>query len=140
MNDRRTRFVQEYAVDLNGTAAAVRAGYAPGSAKVTASRLLSDANIRQLLLSHQSETARKLELDREKVLAGLLEAVDVARVQGDPGAMIAGWREIGKMLGYYAPERAVKVDISIAAKRAIDELETLPDAELLEIVAAAAEH
>ena len=82
MNDRRTRFVQEYAVDLNGTAAAVRAGYAPGSAKVTASRLLSDANIRQLLLSHQSETARKLELDREKVLAGLLEAVDVARVQG----------------------------------------------------------
>ena len=135
MNDRRTRFVQEYAVDLNGTAAAVRAGYAPGSAKVTASRLLSYANIRQLLLSHQKETARKLELDREKVLTGLLEAVDVARARGDPGAMIAGWREIAKMLGYYAPERKT-VDVSIAAKRRIHELECLPDKELLELVAA----
>ena len=136
MNDRRARFVQEYAVDLNGTAAAVRAGYAPGSAKVTASRLLSDANIRQLLLSHQSQTARKLELDREKVLTGLLEAVDVARARGDPGAMIAGWREIAKMLGYYAPERAVKVDVSVAAKRVIGQMETLSDDVLLAIVVA----
>ena len=39
-NIKQSRFVREYAVDCNGAAAAVRAGYAPRSAKVTASRLL----------------------------------------------------------------------------------------------------
>ena len=37
---KQARFVREYAVDCNGAAAAVRAGYSPRSAKVTASRLL----------------------------------------------------------------------------------------------------
>jgi hypothetical protein len=34
----------------------------------------------------------------------MLEAIDRARVRADPAAQIAAWREIGKMLGYYAPE------------------------------------
>jgi len=38
---KQARFVREYAVDCNGAAAAVRAGYSPRSAKVTASRLLT---------------------------------------------------------------------------------------------------
>ena len=43
--DRRARFAREYAKNLNATQAAIRAGYAPKSAKVTGSRLLSDANV-----------------------------------------------------------------------------------------------
>ena len=43
-NVKQSRFVREYAVDCNGAAAAVRAGYSPRSAKVTASRLLTKAN------------------------------------------------------------------------------------------------
>ena len=39
---KQSRFVREYAVDCNGAAAAVRAGYSPRSAKVTASRLLTN--------------------------------------------------------------------------------------------------
>jgi phage terminase small subunit len=41
---KRQRFVDEYLVDHNGAQAAARAGYSPVSAKVTASRLLTDAN------------------------------------------------------------------------------------------------
>jgi phage terminase small subunit len=40
LTPKEARFVAEYPIDLNGAAAAVRAGYAPKSAKVTASRLL----------------------------------------------------------------------------------------------------
>ena len=88
----------------------------------------------------QQETAGKLEVDRETVLAGLMEAVDVARAQGDPGAMNRAWAEIGKLLGYYKMDR-VKVDlhVNVATKRLITDLETRSDAELLAIVAGDAE-
>lgn len=42
MTDKRLRFAREYAVDMNGTQAAVRAGYAPGTANRTAYSLLRD--------------------------------------------------------------------------------------------------
>ncbi len=42
----------------------------------------------------------RVEITREDVVAGLKEAVDQAVILADPMAQIAGWREIGKMLGY----------------------------------------
>lgn len=75
-----------------------------------------------------------MEVDRQRVLEGLLEAVEMARIQQDPGAMISGWREVGRMCGFYAPERAVKIDLNITAKRVIEQMEMLTDAELIEEV------
>jgi phage terminase small subunit len=43
---REERFVHEYVRDLNGTRAAIAAGYAEKSAYVTASRLLRKAKVR----------------------------------------------------------------------------------------------
>ncbi len=40
------RFIREYAIDVNGKAAAIRAGYSAKSAEVTASRLLRDEKVR----------------------------------------------------------------------------------------------
>jgi len=42
---RQAKFVQEYLVDLNGTQAAIRSGYAASGARVEAARLLTKANI-----------------------------------------------------------------------------------------------
>jgi phage terminase small subunit len=44
---KQKRFVDEYLVDLNGTKAAIRAGYAQASAHVTSSRLLANAEIQR---------------------------------------------------------------------------------------------
>lgn len=41
MVDRKRKFVSEYVIDLNGTQAAIRAGYSKNGAQVTASRLLN---------------------------------------------------------------------------------------------------
>lgn len=49
LTPKERRFVAEYPIDLNGAAAAVRAGYAKGSAKVTASRLLKKPEIKAAL-------------------------------------------------------------------------------------------
>ena len=46
LNPKQERFVAEYLVDLNGTQAAIRAGYSPHTAVVQGSRLLGHAKIR----------------------------------------------------------------------------------------------
>jgi phage terminase small subunit len=85
--------------------------------------------IRYLHKKHE----KAADMTRKKVMDGMLEAIDMARVQADSGNMIAGWREIAKMCGYYAPE-VKKIDINISAKRVIDKMETLSDDDLMKLV------
>ena len=69
---KQTRFVREYAVDCNGAAAAVRAGYSPRSAKVTASRLLTKANVQRALRQIQQAVEDRfgVRLEPEVQLVG----------------------------------------------------------------------
>ena len=76
----------------------------------------------------------ELQITKELVLTDLQGAIEIVKTQGDAGAMIAGWREIARMCGYYSPER-VKVDLNVSGKRFIDRLEQMSDAELLEVAA-----
>ena len=128
---RQARFVDEFLVDCNGAAAAVRAGYSPGSAKVAAHRLLTkDNRVKQAVEARQSEMVTHLGMQREDVLQGLLEAVAMGREQRNPAAMISALREIGKMLGYYAPEvKRVELGLSVTAER--QRFEAMSDEELL---------
>lgn len=72
-------------------------------------------------------------MNRKKVMDGFLEAIEMAKMQGEAGVMVNGWREIGRMCGYYAPE-VKKIDVNITAKRVIDKLETLSDSELADMI------
>lgn len=67
INEQHERFCQEYVIDLNATAAAIRAGYAKNSAKVQASRLLTKANIKERISQLQNNIAIKLEITAESV-------------------------------------------------------------------------
>lgn len=88
---KQTRFAEEYLIDANGAAAAVRAGYAPGSTKVAASRLLtSDNPVRRVIQARQDADSERLGVGRDRVLHGLLAAIDQAQEQRDPATMIAG--------------------------------------------------
>ncbi len=70
-NPRHEIFAREYVKDLNGKRAAIAAGYAKNSAKVTASRLLTNANVQALLAKLTKKHADKLDLSTEKVLSEL---------------------------------------------------------------------
>ena len=136
LSTKQQRFVDEYTLDHNGSAAAVRAGYAPGSTAVTASRLLRNAKVVAAVEVKQREAERSLEVSRQKVLAELQAAIEIARGKGDPMAMISGWREIAKICGYYAPERR-KVEVSSDGRATLRRLEAMSDAELLALAAPA---
>lgn len=105
LSSRQAQFVEEYAVRRNGTVAAARAGYSQKSAKVTAARLLTKANVRTALAVREAENARALAVTRERVLAEVRVAISIAALNGDAMAMIAGWREVAKLCGYYAPNQ-----------------------------------
>lgn len=135
LSPKQTRFVSEYLVDGNGAAAAVRAGYGQVSSKVTACRLTKDNRIQEALHAHQAADATRLSIQRNDVLAGLLEAVGQAREQRNPMGMIAGLRELGKMLGFYAPE-VKKMDLNVVGQAEMGRLNQLTDAELLKFIEA----
>ena len=64
----QTAFKEEYLVDLNGTKAAIRAGYSKKSASVTASRLLSNANVQTAIFKAMDERSRRTEITADRVL------------------------------------------------------------------------
>lgn len=65
-DNRRSRFAQEYAKDLNATRAAIRAGYARKAAHVTASRLLSNAKVRAEIDTLLAKAAKAAEITVER--------------------------------------------------------------------------
>jgi phage terminase small subunit len=131
---KQARFIDEFLVDSNGTAAAIRAGYAPGSAKVAASRMMSKDNpVRRAIHARQDADSERLGVFRDRVVNGLMEAINLAREQHNPMAMIRGWAEIGKMMGFYAPETK-RVELSAAGVGAMGRLAQMTDAELLALI------
>jgi len=101
LTDKQRRFIDSYLAHLNGARAAREAGYSPNCARVTASRMLADANIREEIEGQMALTAEKFELRREHVLHELLEAAYDAKYHGDVSSMISAWREIAALCGFY---------------------------------------
>lgn len=82
--------------------------------------------------------AKANDMSRVKVLEGLKEAIDMAKLMAEPSTMVQGWKTIGQMCGYFAPtEHRVKVDIS--GNVTMQTLNKLSDAELLEMIEKGAE-
>jgi phage terminase small subunit len=81
----------------------------------------------------QQVVAHELRITLQDVLADLLEAVQIAREQRNPAAMISGAREVGKLLGFYTPE-VQKVEVSFDGRGLWRKYEAMSDAELIAII------
>lgn len=69
--ERQARFIKEYLIDLNGTKAAIRAGYSAHTADEQASRLLAKDKITRVLKHQLSEHFKSLAMTAEEVIAEL---------------------------------------------------------------------
>ncbi len=72
LTPRQKRFVKEYLVDMNGTQAAIRAGYAVRGADVQAVRLLGNARVKAAVDAGAAKQHAQLDLTAQKVLDELL--------------------------------------------------------------------
>ena len=68
---RQSTFVQEYLVDLNGTQAAIRAGYSKRSAECTASRMLRNAKVVTALQKAMAERSKRVQVSQDRVIEEL---------------------------------------------------------------------
>lgn len=75
MKAKHRRFCEEYIIDLDGTAAAIRAKYSAKRAKVTASELLKRQDVKDYLSQVQKKVADKLEFSAIGVLDQLKKIV-----------------------------------------------------------------
>lgn len=85
LSAREARFVSEYLIVGNGAEAARRAGYAEKSAKVTAARLLTKANLLAAIEEGQKKAAEKAEVNLDRLLRRLMLIAEA-----DP-RLIAKW-------------------------------------------------
>jgi phage terminase small subunit len=69
-------FVDEYLVDLNGAAAAIRAGYAPGCARQTAYELLGQPSIAAKVKAAMDERAARTQVTQDYVVHRLQDMVE----------------------------------------------------------------
>jgi len=68
LTPRNHRFLDEYLVDLNGTQAAIRAGYKPGEARNRAVRLLRDPSVSAALKRAMAQRAARTRITADRVL------------------------------------------------------------------------
>lgn len=71
MNPKQKRFCQEYLVDLNGTQAAIRAGYSAKTATTIAAENLTKPNIRSEIQRLQAQQSQRVEVTADGVLKDL---------------------------------------------------------------------
>ena len=135
LSARQQRFVREYVLDFNGAQAAIRAGYSQKAAKEVAYRLLTYTHVTQAVEQQAQEAARKLEITRETVLQGLLEAAAMAKEEGSTLALVSAWREVAKLMGFYPSSRVqIESKVTLDAGLSARQLEQLTDVQLLRII------
>ena len=133
LSPKQAKFVAEYLVDGNGSRAALAAGYGESGRSVAAVRLLGNASVRAAIAARQGLDARRLRIKRQDVIQGLLEVVQIAREQAKPAVMISAYKELGRLMGHYAPDlRQVEVRGGDGRVR----YEAMSDGELMAVVAA----
>jgi hypothetical protein len=93
-------------------------------------KLKSPAFRRQLDIEH-NRAQQAAGMDRKQVLQGILEAIEIAKDMRQPSSMISGWKEVGRMCGFYEPERR-EITLSVDKKQVLEELRSMSTQELLE--------
>ena len=107
--------------------ATVRAGYADESFGYRMARMPSILRVYQVEKAAYEQAS---QMTRKKVMDGLLEAVEMAKLMAEPATMVSGWREIGRMCGYYEPVKHT-LDNNIKGDVTLRQLNSMSDAELL---------
>lgn len=113
---------------LNVSQAAAAAGLA--NPTDNGHRLEEAVGVQLELKRQRDKLSKSIGATKEVVAAGLMEAFEMAKQMADPTAMVASMRELGKLLGHYAPE-VKRLEKSLDKGELIKALEQMSDEELL---------
>lgn len=96
-------------------------------------RMLEMPNVKAALAIEREAYVAQSNMTKKKVMDGLIESIEMAKLMSEPMTMISGWREVGKLCGFYEPTRH-KVDISVNGAVVLEQMNALSDEELLKMI------
>lgn len=112
---KQARFVEEYLVDLNGTQAAIRAGYSRKMAHSISYQMLAKAHIAEAVTAAQAVRSKRTAIDADWVMRRLVEeaTADLANILDEHGGIrpVADWPLIwrqGLVAGFEVAEMTVE--------------------------------
>ena len=87
LTEKQRRFAAEYLIDLNGTQAAIRAGYSARTANEQASRMLANVSIQQAISEAMGERSKRTGVNQDRIVQELakiafLKITDVVDREG----------------------------------------------------------
>ncbi len=90
LTPKQEAFCREYLIDLNGTQAAIRAGYSLKGAHVQAAQLLSNPKVQAFANKLKTERADRTEITADRVLKeiGRLAFADIRSVFDESGRLL----------------------------------------------------
>jgi phage terminase small subunit len=131
LTEMQKAFVKNWAAGDTILASSIRAGYADGG--TYAYRMARMPNILRLYNEEKRAYEAASNMSRKRVMEGLIEGIEMAKSMSEPASVIAGWREVGKMCGYYAPVE-VKHKVTHEGTVMIDRMNRMSDVDLLKFI------
>lgn len=132
LTEKQRKYVEHRVAGLQPYAAARATGLKHNSAKQIAKRLEQNPEVRAAILKEQDAYEESSKMTKQRVIDGFLEGIQMARMMAEPSSMIAGWREIGRLCGYYMDEKKTDArTLPPAAEALLSRFATMSERELL---------
>lgn len=131
LTDKQRAFVKLWAGGESIPNAAARAGYTDGGS--FAYRMAHMPNVLKLYHEEKQAFERDNSMNRKRVLDGLIEGIELAKMVSEPASVINGWKTIGQMCGYFEPVK-VKHEHTIEGKIIVDRMNRMSDEELFKLI------
>lgn len=102
----RAKFVQEYLIDLDANAAAIRAGYSEKTAYSQGSRLLKDKLVKAAIEEAMAKREERVQIDQDFVITTIVDMIKKCRggdeaEEFNPNAVLKATEQLGKHLGMF---------------------------------------
>ena len=73
LNEKQKQFCEEYIIDLNGTQAAIRAGYSKKTARAIANELLTKLDIQEYICVLKNKRSERVKYSQDELMRDILE-------------------------------------------------------------------
>ena len=73
LNEKQKQFCEEYIIDLNGTQAAIRAGYSKKTARAIANELLTKLDIKEYICELKNKRSERVKYSQDELMRDILE-------------------------------------------------------------------
>ena len=73
LNEKQKQFCEEYIIDLNGTQAAIRAGYSAKTANEQAAQLLAKLSVQEYICELKNKRSERVKYSQDELMRDILE-------------------------------------------------------------------